>query len=152
MIEPILSLSYTLDTIDEAVSIFWNKLNSFSVIAFSGSMGAGKTTFIHHLCDFLEVEDTVSSPTFALVNEYHFFANGEDKTIIHTDWYRLKNAADAVNSGMEDCLIQARRGDCYCFIEWPEKAQDILTGNYVWVAIETPSETERHMTVSIINS
>jgi tRNA threonylcarbamoyladenosine biosynthesis protein TsaE len=109
-------------------------------------MGAGKTTFIHHLCDLLKVEDVVSSPTFALINEYHFNDKGSDRTIYHMDWYRLKDAEEAINAGMEDCLLQKEN---YSFIEWPEKALQIIPKPYLWIAIHAISAEERNMTIEI---
>jgi tRNA threonylcarbamoyladenosine biosynthesis protein TsaE len=108
-------------------------------------MGAGKTTFIHHLCDYLGVEDAVSSPTFALINEYHFLNNGQDKTIYHMDWYRINSEEEAINAGIEDALLNK---DAYCFVEWPEKAIHLLPQPYLWIEIEVLDETKRKMTVS----
>src|ERR1700743_1735320 len=107
MEQQLIRLSYSLATIDTAVKQFWEVAGSHKVLAFSGEMGAGKTTFIHHLCDRLQGQDTVSSPTFALINEYHFMNGSQDHTIYHLDWYRLKDTAEAINAGMEDCLLQA---------------------------------------------
>jgi tRNA threonylcarbamoyladenosine biosynthesis protein TsaE len=90
----------------------------------------------------------VSSPTFALINEYHYTdPAGNDKTIYHLDWYRLRDSAEAVNAGMEDCILQASRGMACCFIEWPEKAIELLPKPYLWISIETTDIMERKMTV-----
>src|SRR5690348_14395358 len=113
---PLFQISYSLTDIQEAVEEFWLQARSYRVLAFSGQLGAGKTTFIHALCDYLNVNDTVSSPTFALINEYHFNANGKDNLIYHMDWYRLKDTDEAINAGMEDCILNK---EAYCFIEWP---------------------------------
>src|SRR4051812_8738392 len=109
---PVLQISYSLANIRNAVHQFWQYAHQYSVLAFSGDLGAGKTTFIHNLCEMLEVEDVVSSPTFALINEYHFKEQDRERIIYHMDWYRLKDADEAVNAGMEDCLLQK---DNYCF-------------------------------------
>lgn len=148
----LLHLSYTLETIDTAAATFWNELNKYRLFAFSGEMGAGKTTFIHKLCDHLTVADAVSSPTFALINEYHFAnaANG-DNTIYHLDWYRLRDTAEAINAGMEDCVLEAMAGRAYSFIEWPEKASELLQRPYLWISIESLSETERKMKVRVVS-
>lgn len=138
---------YTLEKLELILQDFWNIAQNYPVIAFSGDMGAGKTTFIHKLCDMLAVEDTVSSPTFSLINEYHFSKEGRDTIIYHMDWYRLKNEEEAISTGIEDCLLQAKRQKMYCFIEWPEKAVNLLQLPYLWVNIETLSETERKMTI-----
>jgi len=152
MKKELLHLSYTLEDIDTVVKQFWEKLHTHNLFAFSGEMGAGKTTFIHHLCDHLRIQDTVSSPTFALINEYHFTdPAGQDKTIYHMDWYRLRDVAEAINTGMEDCLEQARKGNAYCFIEWPEKATELLHPSFLWVSIQAKSPAERDMSVSSVN-
>lgn len=150
MKETLLQLSYTLDTIDNAARQFWDALHPYRIFAFSGEMGAGKTTFIHKLCDHLGVQDVVSSPTFALINEYHFDENGHDRTIYHLDWYRLKDAQEAITAGMEDCMGHARGGGAYCFVEWPEKAEELMTPPYIHVNIDTTSDTERTMEVCLV--
>ncbi len=91
------------------------------VLFFYGNLGAGKTTLIRHLCAALGVEDTVSSPTFSLVNEYRFTdESGEEQLIFHMDLYRLKNLAEALNIGIEEYLSSG----AWCLIEWPELIED----------------------------
>lgn len=145
------TLKYTLETIDTAAAQFWEIVRACRLITFSGEMGAGKTTFVHHLCDLLGVTDAVSSPTFALINEYHFAEQGKDTIIFHLDWYRLRDAEEAINAGMEDCITQAKSGEAYCFVEWPEKAPELLTKPYAKVNIQTVSVGERTMTIEIIS-
>jgi tRNA threonylcarbamoyladenosine biosynthesis protein TsaE len=142
--------TYTLDSIDEVAKLFWQHVKDRYVFTFSGEMGAGKTTFIHKLCDHLDVQDVVSSPTFALINEYHFPANGQDNVIYHLDWYRLRDSEEAINAGMEDCILQATRNEARCFIEWPGKARELLPATYVAVSIENITETTRKMTINVI--
>ncbi len=146
-----MQLTYTLENIDEAARHFWEQLNAMHVFAFSGAMSAGKTTFIHHLCNMLQVDDTVSSPTFSLINEYHFHYNGEEKIIYHMDWYRIKNVAEAINSGLEDCITQAVATGNYCFIEWPEQAWALIPNPHVLLKINSLSPTERTMHIELIN-
>ena len=148
----LLQLSYSLETIDVAVRRFWEAVHPFGIFAFSGDMGAGKTTFIHKLCDHLGVLDTVSSPTFALINEYHFTGpNSAEQVIYHMDWYRLRDSEEAFNAGMEDCVDQAVSGRAFCFIEWPEKARELLHPPYLWITIATKSISERDMSVALIS-
>ena len=147
----LLQLSYNLDSIGEAAQKFWTIAPQYTTVAFSGDMGAGKTTFIHHVCDLLKVEDAVSSPTFALVNEYHFKDNTDaDRIIYHMDWYRLKDTEEALHAGLEDCLIQAIKKEAWCFIEWPEKAEDLLYAPYLWVSIKATDQYEREMDIVLI--
>jgi len=148
MERPLITLSYSLETIDEAAKQFWAAVQHYRVFAFSGEMGAGKTTFIHHLCDHLHVTDTVSSPTFALINEYHYTdAKGTGNIIYHLDWFRLRDSEEAFNAGMDECVDAARTGQATCFIEWPEKAEELLQLPYIHVRISTPGITERLMEV-----
>lgn len=149
MQSPLLQISYTLANIENAVDQLWQYAHQYRVLAFSGEMGAGKTTFIHALCDYLGVEDTVSSPTFALINEYHFRQDGHEKIIYHMDWYRLKDVQEGVNAGLEDCLHQ---NGTYSFVEWPEKAVDLLPRPYLWITIQTIGPGERTMEVWIKNN
>jgi tRNA threonylcarbamoyladenosine biosynthesis protein TsaE len=149
MPQQLLQISYSLATIGNEVHQFWQCVHQYRVLAFSGEMGAGKTTFIHALCDFLGVEDTISSPTFALMNEYHFLQDRKDKIIYHMDWYRIRNTAEAINAGIEDALNQE---DAYCFIEWPEKARELLPRPHIWIDIiqDEDSAEERTLTVTLV--
>ncbi|MBC7553404.1 MAG: tRNA (adenosine(37)-N6)-threonylcarbamoyltransferase complex ATPase subunit type 1 TsaE [Taibaiella sp.] len=138
-------ITYTLSEIAVAAAGFSRLLNEHNVFAFSGEMSAGKTTFIHHLCDVLQVEDTVSSPTFSLINEYHCTINGRPSIIFHMDLYRLKSVEEAINAGIEDCLLGYTDRSKYFFVEWPEIAPELLFMPHLWVRIETLSETERQL-------
>ena len=108
--------------------------NGKKVFAFYATMGAGKTTFIHRLCEQLEVVDTVSSPTFAIINEY---VTRKNQSIFHFDFYRIKKLSEAVDIGAEEYFYSGS----YCFIEWPELASEILPDDAVEVSIEVDSET-----------
>lgn len=98
------------------------------IFAFKGEMGSGKTTFIKALCEVLGVKQGVSSPTFSLVNEY--LARTGEK-IYHFDFYRIKNISEAYDMGYEDYLYSGN----WCFIEWPEKVQELLPEGTVMVNI-----------------
>jgi tRNA threonylcarbamoyladenosine biosynthesis protein TsaE len=151
MEKKLFKISYSFSELENAARQFWDKFHDYRIFAFSGEMGAGKTTFIHRVCDYLHVQDAVSSPTFALINEYHFAGtDGADNIIYHLDWFRLKNSEEAFNAGMDDCVEQARNGKAICFIEWPEKAMELLPPSCLWVNIRTISDLEREMTVTMI--
>ena len=98
-------------------------------LAFYGEMGVGKTTFSKALCEVLQVQDVVSSPTFSIVNEYLSEQNG---TIFHFDFYRLKDEKEAFDMGYEDYFY----GDAYCFVEWPEKVENLLPSSFAKVQIK----------------
>ena len=144
MPQPVLQISYSLANIKSAANQLWQYAHQYKTWAFSGLMGAGKTTFIHALCDFLEVEDAVSSPTFALINEHHFSQNGKETLIYHMDWYRLKSTEEAINAGVEDCLNDK---NAYNFIEWPEQAPELLPHPHLWIQIAELKPHEREMNV-----
>jgi tRNA threonylcarbamoyladenosine biosynthesis protein TsaE len=140
-----LQISFTLADIQAAAHRLWQWAHGQRVFTFSGSLGAGKTTFIHALCDYLGVKDAVSSPTFALINEYRFpkEGGGDEQTIFHMDWYRVRDAEEAVDAGMEDALINT---SAICFVEWPEKAPELLGIPHMHIQIETVGERERLLT------
>ena len=143
------TISYSLETIKKAVEQFWEIAKDYRVVTFSGDMGAGKTTFISHLCSYLQVPDAVSSPTFALVNEYRFEKDGIEQTIFHADWYRLRSTEEAINAGMEECIDQTKNGHTYCWVEWPEKAPQLLTTTHLEVHITNTGILERTMNLTI---
>ncbi len=112
------------------------------VFIFQGDMGAGKTTFIKTICEVLGVSEAVTSPTFAIVNEY----NGPGNKIYHFDFYRLKTQTEALDMGAEEYFYS---GD-YCFIEWPEKIPDMLPLNYIGVNIQALANGSRQISVEKI--
>lgn len=110
-------------------------------VIFSAPMGTGKTTFIKALCKELKVKDEVSSPTFAIVNEY-LRENGEK--VYHFDLYRIKDTEEAMAAGAEEYLYS----DSYCFIEWPETIMNILPENYIEVKIRETRDSKRIISIS----
>lgn len=134
---------YSLEELTEITKIFWKTAAQNRVIAFHGKMGAGKTTFIHALCQMLRVADVISSPTFSIINEYFFSQNGITKKIFHIDLYRLKDEEEAVQAGVEDCLYS----DHLCFVEWPEKIPTLLPDNSLHVFIEPLDDATRKLRI-----
>jgi len=112
---PIISLK----DLDQAAESFLDAMGEAKVIAFSGEMGAGKTTFIQALCRKLGVSAEVNSPTFSLVNQY-FTSQG--RSVFHFDLYRIEDPAELFDMGYEEYFFS---GDI-CFIEWPEKANHLI--------------------------
>ncbi len=106
------------------------------VFAFYGEMGAGKTTLIKALCQYMQVENVVNSPTFAIVNEY--FSN-EYKTIYHFDFYRIDTPEEAFDMGYEEYFYSGY----YCFIEWPEKIEPLLPDNVFSIKINILGSQKR---------
>ena len=134
---------YKLDQVKETASQLWKVAGNTRVFAFHGEMAAGKTTFIHALCDVKKVKDVVSSPTFSIINEYEFEENNSVKKIFHVDLYRLKDENEAMQAGIEDCLYS----DHICFIEWPEKISDHLPAGTAHVFIEVIEEETRRLRI-----
>jgi len=132
----------SLSTIHEAAREFIKAMGQHTIFAFYGSMGAGKTTFIKAICEELGVEDVINSPTFAIVNEYH--SNITAHPIYHFDFYRIKNIHEANDLGAEDYFYSG----VLCFIEWPEKIEEILPFGTVIVDIEEQADGSRLVTLS----
>ena len=103
----------SIDRIDAVAETFLSLTNDYEVIAFNGQMGVGKTTFIKALCKKLDVIDQVTSPTFAIINEY---ATAWDDLVYHFDFYRINNLKEALDIGVEDYLLSGWK----CFIECPK--------------------------------
>jgi tRNA threonylcarbamoyladenosine biosynthesis protein TsaE len=144
----------SLDKIREAAREFINHIGDARVFAFYGSMGAGKTTFVKAICEELGVEDVITSPTFAIVNEYAFgscplavstqpTANSQQPTAIyHFDFYRIKKLEEVYDMGYEDYFYSGS----LCFIEWPELIEDILPDDAVRVCITEQPDGSRLVT------
>ena len=109
-----------------------------TVFAFYGKMGAGKTTFIKAVCEELGVDDTVTSPTFAIVNEYEA---AQGRPIYHFDFYRIKKVSEAYDMGCEEYFYSGHP----CFIEWPELIEEVLPEETVNVTIEALPNGERRL-------
>ena len=113
------------------------------VIAFYGKMGAGKTTFIKALCEELGVEDVITSPTFAIVNEYSLPLGGRlEGALYHFDFYRIKKIEEVYDMGYEDYFYSGN----LCLIEWPELIEELLPENALRVTIEEQPDGSRTIT------
>lgn len=131
----------SLDHIHEVARKFIAAMGNNTVFALYGKMGAGKTTFIKALCQELGVEDVVTSPTFAVINEYRSDIAGE--LIYHFDFYRIKKLEEVYDMGYEDYFYSG----ALCFIEWPELVEELLPGNTVKVTIEELEDGSRKLTM-----
>lgn len=109
------------------------------IFLFYGDMGAGKTTLIKSLCRVLGSRDNITSPTFAIVNEYEATAG----KIYHFDFYRLKNQTEALDIGCEEYFYSGN----YCFIEWPEKIPDMLPDHFISIHIAVLNDSSRKITL-----
>jgi tRNA threonylcarbamoyladenosine biosynthesis protein TsaE len=137
-----MDLKFSLDNINAVAKEFASYLDNNKVVALHGDMGAGKTTFVHAVCEAMGVTDAIGSPTFSIINQYKTNAGN---AIYHIDLYRLKDEEEAIQAGVEDCLYS---GD-YCFAEWPEKAPGIFPGNTLHVYITAVDNETRKLTINL---
>lgn len=133
-----MEIKFKEEDIKQAAKQFVEGMGVNTVFAFYGKMGAGKTTFIKAVCEELGVDDTVTSPTFAIVNEYEA-ANG--RPIYHFDFYRIKKVSEAYDMGCEEYFYSGHP----CFIEWPELIEEVLPEETVNVTIEALPDGERRL-------
>ena len=118
-----------------------NQLNK-RIWILEGDLGAGKTTFTKAVCKELGVEETVSSPTFALINEYEGnYDNNKSKIIYHCDFYRINNPSEVLELGIEEYFEKAEENGNYCFIEWASKIEPFLPEEYLQIDIEVNQTT-----------
>ena len=125
-----------IENIHESARQFIDAMGDQKVFAFYGSMGAGKTTFIKAICEELGVSDVVTSPTFAIVNEY---TTDSGQRICHFDFYRIKKLEEVYDMGYEDYFYS----DALCFIEWPELLEELLPDNAIRVNIKENADGTR---------
>ena len=128
-----------LDTIRSAARQFIENIGSSRVFAFYGKMGAGTTTFVKALCEELGCDDVITSPTFAIVNEY---TDGEQQPVYHFDFYRIKKLEEVYDMGYEEYFYSG----ALCLIEWPELIEDVLPDDTVRVTIEEQADGSRLLT------
>ena len=127
----------SLADINEAAKQFIENMGDGKVFAFYGKMGAGKTTFIKAVCEELGVDDVITSPTFAIVNEYQSATTGD--SIYHFDFYRIKKLEEVYDMGYEDYFYSGS----LCFLEWPELIDDLVPEDATKVTIEATEEGGR---------
>ncbi|HET9570874.1 MAG TPA: tRNA (adenosine(37)-N6)-threonylcarbamoyltransferase complex ATPase subunit type 1 TsaE [Bacteroidales bacterium] len=126
----------SLKHIHKTARKFLDATKGRTVFAFYGAMGAGKTSFIKAVCEEMGVEDTITSPTFAIVNEY---ALPDGNAVYHFDFYRINKLEEAYDLGYEEYFYSGQ----YCFIEWPEKIESLLPEHCTSVHIEEQSDGTR---------
>jgi len=132
----------SLSDLDQAAIALLDFAGTEKIFVFEGDMGAGKTTFIKVIAKALGVKELVSSPTFSIVNEYE----GKGNIFYHFDFYRIKNLQEAYDIGYEEYFFSGNT----CFIEWPEKVEELLPEHYIKVEINMLSENERVLSINKI--
>lgn len=136
--EKILEIS-SLDELDKVAEAVIESLDGRTIVAFDAPMGAGKTTLISRIAALLGAEDDVTSPTFAIVNQYQ----GTSRTIYHFDMYRIERVEEALDFGCEEYFASGN----LCLVEWPEKIEVLLPEDTMVVKIEILSEEERRFVI-----
>ena len=136
----------SLDSIREAARQFIDGIGQHRVFAFYGSMGAGKTTFVKAICEELGVDDVITSPTFAIINEYALGSNllPDVSSVYHFDFYRIKKLEEVYDMGYEDYFYSG----ALCFIEWPELIEELLPEDAVKVSIKENPDGSRTVEVA----
>lgn len=132
-----------LDELDVVARRLLAEGRNQSVWLFEGEMGTGKTTLIKALCRALGVVSMVQSPTFSIVNEY---TTHEGHSIYHFDCYRLRNAAEALDIGIEEYFDS----DNYCFIEWPERITTLWPVTYYRVDLSSDADGRRTVETKVV--
>ena len=123
---------HSVEELGKAAQEFISQTSAHRLIAFDAPMGAGKTTFIKALCEELGVEDVITSPTFAIINEY---TDGAGEPIYHFDFYRIKKLEEVYDMGCDDYFYSGS----YCFMEWPELIEEALPDDVLRITI-TPQD------------
>ncbi|MBN2614152.1 MAG: tRNA (adenosine(37)-N6)-threonylcarbamoyltransferase complex ATPase subunit type 1 TsaE [Bacteroidales bacterium] len=138
-------VSRTPDDLKDIAQTILNRSGDVRIFSLFGKMGAGKTTLIKAFAEVMGSEDTVSSPTFSLVNEY---SDAEGDSFFHFDFYRINSLEEVYDMGFEEYLYSGK----YCFFEWPEKILELLPKTFVYILIEVNDKGEREIQYGIRNS
>ena len=140
-------LVYTYAELDRAVALLREQLPHCKLFAFSGSLGAGKTTLIRELLRTCGVTEPITSPTFNYVNTYK---NGRGETFYHFDLYRIGSVEEFRAQGFDECLHEDRS---WSLIEWPEVIMPLLTENVCFVELEhQPDQETRALILRCVGS
>jgi len=135
------SINYTISTLNKAAHFVLHHLAGNAIIVVDGDMGAGKTTLIKAICSELGVVDTVSSPTFSLVNEYRDKGN---MPVYHFDFYRINNEQEALDIGAEEYFYSGN----ICIVEWAGKIKNIIPEQFILVSLTVEDINSRKLTIS----
>lgn len=137
-----MEIEFNLEDIETTARDYLQICKGYKIFAFSGELGAGKTTFIKSLCKGMGVEEAITSPTYSIIQEYHSVDNN---IIFHIDLYRIKSRAEALEAGIEDCLNSSE----ICMVEWPEIVPGIFPGNTIFTSIKILSANRRKLIITL---
>ena len=129
--------NYSLEDLSEIARELIASVKNKTLL-FYGQMGVGKTTLIKEICKALKVQDTISSPTFSLVNEYQTIDNSK---VFHFDFYRITDEEEALDMGIEDYLYN----NDWCLIEWPENIENLLPLDAVEIHLSILDDNKRNI-------
>jgi tRNA threonylcarbamoyladenosine biosynthesis protein TsaE len=136
-----MTIEYHISQIEEVAQKILMHYPTVRCFAFYAEMGSGKTTLIRAFCRQLGVTENTSSPTFSIINEYRGYNSQE---IYHSDWYRLKGVQDAIEAGVQDIL---ENQNAFCFIEWPEIAEELLGDKCLTIKISFINNDTRRLEI-----
>jgi len=137
-----MEIIYKLNEIEDVARKLISLIKNYKILTFSGELGAGKTTLITAICKELGVQESVSSPTYSIIQEYELPSGA---LIYHLDLYRIKNTQEAIDAGVEDCLLSGE----LCFVEWPEIAVAMFPERVVHVALQALSSGKRKLVAQL---
>ncbi len=137
-----MEIYFDFNEIEKTAKKFLEATEHQNIYAFSGDLGAGKTSFITVLCKVLGVTETVTSPTYSIIQEYK---TKENATIFHIDLYRIRSKEEAMDAGVEDCLLS----NDICMVEWPERAPEIFPENTIYSQLTILSDTKRKLIINL---
>jgi len=129
--------NYSLDNLSEIASEIIASAENKTLLFF-GEMGVGKTTLIKEICKILGVKDSISSPTFSLVNEYE---TSKKEKVFHFDFYRITDEEEALDMGIEEYFDN----NDWCLIEWPKNIKNLLPLNAVEIHLSTLNDGKRNI-------
>lgn len=134
-------MQYSLNELEKAARFLIKEASSEKIWCFVGEMGAGKTTLIKEICRQFEVVDTLSSPTFSIVNAYQ---NQSGEEFFHFDFYRVEDDREIIQLGVEEYFDSGK----HCFIEWPDRVIDFLPDRYLKISVKLVADNLRELTTT----
>jgi tRNA threonylcarbamoyladenosine biosynthesis protein TsaE len=137
-----MEINFNETELGEVANQFLSALGDVRIVTFEGDLGAGKTTLILSICRSLGVEDDMGSPTFPIIHEY---ADKDGKPVYHIDLYRLNDAREAIQAGVQDCLDSGH----YCFVEWPVRAPSLFSEGVAHCRIQTCGTNTRSLELKL---
>ena len=137
-----MEINFNETELGEAANKFLSALGDVRIVTFEGDLGAGKTTLILSICKALGVDDDMGSPTFPIIHEY---ADKKGNPIYHIDLYRLNDAQEAIQAGVQDCLDSGH----FCFVEWPVRASALFGEGVAHCRIKTTGTNTRSLELKL---